>query len=204
MRTEKKWGLGCIIEIGIFLPFLTLILIFVFRLLYTQPTSSIKPSSHLSFFIIGTLVYAGAAGIVLGIVGGLVQTFFPERWDKYRPFNYNLTFWDSFRKTLAFALVLGLYLGLPISLLFDRPTGLFVGLLSVLLLPLYKLNFDISSVAYQLMLRFWLWRTGTLPWNIVTFLNEATERLLLRKVGKDYGFIHALLLDHFASLEKHT
>lgn len=49
-------------------------------------------------------------------------------------------------------------------------------------------------------LRFWLWRTGSLPWNLIAFLDEAAERLLLRKVGASYIFIHRLLLDYFASL----
>jgi len=37
---------------------------------------------------------------------------------------------------------------------------------------------------------------------VVTFLDEAAERLLLRKVGGGYIFVHRLLLDYFASLEK--
>ena len=50
-------------------------------------------------------------------------------------------------------------------------------------------------------LRFWLWRTGSLPWNLIAFLDEAAERLLLRKVGGGYIFVHRLLLEYFASLD---
>ena len=51
-------------------------------------------------------------------------------------------------------------------------------------------------------LRIFLWGAGSLPWNVVAFLDEAAERLLLRKVGGGYIFMHRLLLDYFASLEK--
>ncbi len=50
-------------------------------------------------------------------------------------------------------------------------------------------------------LRFFLWYLRDLPWNLVPFLDEVTNRLLLRKVGGNYIFVHRLLLDYFASLE---
>jgi len=49
--------------------------------------------------------------------------------------------------------------------------------------------------------RFLLWRAGAVPWHYVQFLDYAAERILLRKVGGGYIFIHRLLLDYFASLE---
>lgn len=47
----------------------------------------------------------------------------------------------------------------------------------------------------------WLWCTGSLPWNLIAFLDEAADRLLLRKVGGGYIFVHRLLLEYFASLD---
>ncbi len=81
---------------------------------------------------------------------------------------------------LSIGLLIGLYFGL---LVFG---GLFTGLLGTL---------------RHFTLRFWLWRTGSLPWNLIAFLDEATERLLLRKVGGGYIFVHRLLLEYFASLD---
>ena len=49
-------------------------------------------------------------------------------------------------------------------------------------------------------LRFILSRAGCLPWNLTRFLDHATERILLRKVGGGYIFVHRLLQDYFASL----
>lgn len=38
------------------------------------------------------------------------------------------------------------------------------------------------------------------PWNYVRFLDYATERIFLRKVGGGYIFIHRMLMEYFASL----
>src|SRR5260221_8710329 len=51
------------------------------------------------------------------------------------------------------------------------------------------------------VLRFLLSCRGYLPWNLSSFLDYATERVFLRKVGGGYIFIHRLLLDYFASLD---
>jgi NACHT domain len=50
------------------------------------------------------------------------------------------------------------------------------------------------------VLRVLLWRSGAIPWNYSQFLDFATERILLRKVGGGYIFVHRLLLDYFSSL----
>ncbi len=53
----------------------------------------------------------------------------------------------------------------------------------------------------HVILRLLLLRAGALPWNYPRFLDYAAERILLRKVGGGYIFIHRLLLDYFASGE---
>jgi hypothetical protein len=50
-----------------------------------------------------------------------------------------------------------------------------------------------------IVLRLWFIRNGSTPWNYVRFLDYAAERILLRKVGGGYAFIHQLLLDYFAA-----
>jgi eukaryotic-like serine/threonine-protein kinase len=54
----------------------------------------------------------------------------------------------------------------------------------------------IQHVALRWLLR----ETDALPWNYARFLDYAAERVLLRKVGGGYIFIHRLLLEYFASL----
>jgi hypothetical protein len=55
------------------------------------------------------------------------------------------------------------------------------------------------AVIHHLILRFILTTTGCMPWNCVSFLDYASERIFLRKVGGGYIFIHRLLMDYFAS-----
>ena len=50
-------------------------------------------------------------------------------------------------------------------------------------------------------LRLILWCHGVMPWNYIHFLNYATERRLLQRVGGRYRFIHELLREHFAAME---
>ncbi|HBB32217.1 MAG TPA: hypothetical protein DDZ80_27575 [Cyanobacteria bacterium UBA8803] len=49
------------------------------------------------------------------------------------------------------------------------------------------------------IMRIILWWNGYIPWNYARFLNYATKRIFLQKVGGGYIFIHRLLLEHFAS-----
>jgi len=49
------------------------------------------------------------------------------------------------------------------------------------------------------VLRLWLIHNGSTPWNYVRFLDYAADRILLRKVGGGYMFIHRMLLEYFAA-----
>jgi len=72
--------------------------------------------------------------------------------------------------------------------------------LSVMLL--YGLVLGLSSGLHvalrHYLLRFWLARSGVFPWRAVPFLEDATARILMRRVGGGYSFAHRLLLDFFA------
>lgn len=72
-------------------------------------------------------------------------------------------------------------------------TGLSVGLLAGLL------NGGLAALRHS-VLRFLLWRADSIPRNYPHFLDYAAERILLRKVGGGYIFVHRLLLEYFASL----
>jgi len=49
------------------------------------------------------------------------------------------------------------------------------------------------------VLRLLLIVAGSTPWNYVRFLDQTAERILLRKVGGGYAFLHRMLLEHFAA-----
>jgi hypothetical protein len=76
---------------------------------------------------------------------------------------------------------------------------LFLSVWMVLLLPILLWAGGKASLQH-LVLRCLLVRNRTAPWRYVQFLDEAADRLLLRKVGGGYVFVHRLLLDHFADL----
>ncbi len=57
-------------------------------------------------------------------------------------------------------------------------------------------------VIQHFSLRLVLYITGKIPWNYARFLDYATERTILQRVGGGYRFIHRLLQEHFASLGK--
>lgn len=54
------------------------------------------------------------------------------------------------------------------------------------------------------IIRLLLTRSHLFPWRAPRFLEEATTRILLRRVGGGYSFPHRLLLDYFADLPDKT
>lgn len=48
------------------------------------------------------------------------------------------------------------------------------------------------------VLRLILYCNGHIPWNYARFLDYATDRLFLQRVGGGYRFMHDLLRQHFA------
>jgi hypothetical protein len=57
-----------------------------------------------------------------------------------------------------------------------------------------------AAFVQHFVLRCLLWCAGCIPFNYARFLDYAAERILLRKVGGGYIFIHRLLLEYFARL----
>jgi|GEM_PF-348210 len=66
-------------------------------------------------------------------------------------------------------------------------------------LGFYGLTTGFACIQH-LSLRFILHRYNYISWNYTHFLEYATERIFLQKVGGGYIFVHRLLLEHFAAL----
>ena len=88
--------------------------------------------------------------------------------------------------------------GLSYALSVGLTYRLLAGLLAGLLVGLFKGGL---APFRHYVLRYLLWRTGSVPWRYVQFLDNAAERILLRKVGGGYIFVHRLLLEYFAALD---
>ena len=84
---------------------------------------------------------------------------------------------------------LGVWLGLEWPFWFEP---LVLGLIG-------RLDFGGLTCLQHLVLRLLLIRNGSAPWRYAGFLDYATERIFLRKVGGGYIFIHRLLQDYFAT-----
>jgi hypothetical protein len=97
---------------------------------------------------------------------------------------------------LVGGLVFGLVGGLVFGLIFGLVGGLVAGLVVGLVVGLV---FGGAAYLQHYLLRYLLWRSRAMPWHYVRFLEEASERILLQKVGGGYRFIHPLFLDYFAS-----
>jgi DNA polymerase III delta prime subunit len=108
----------------------------------------------------------------------------------------------------------GLIIGLPIGLAFSGVTFGFsswmnsvtvlelawsIPLSLIITVVLVLLNGGYACLQHM-VLRFVLVYQRHIPWNYERFLDEASERLLLRKVGGGYIFVHRLLLEYLASL----
>lgn len=103
---------------------------------------------------------------------------------------------------LFFGLVGGLFFGLVSEPSFGPGDGLTSGLLGGLLSGLlFGLLGGLFAALQHYTLRFWLWRSGVFPLQAVPFLEDATTRILLRRVGGGYSFTHRLLMDYFADLD---
>jgi hypothetical protein len=91
---------------------------------------------------------------------------------------------------------MGLAYGLSVGLIIGLPIGLIVGIR----------EYGGNTVIQHYILRLWLSRQGILPFpfrdsRLVAYLDAMADRILLRRVGGGWVFIHRYLLEYFASLE---
>ena len=123
-------------------------------------------------------------GLILGLGGGLIgglggglffgQIRVASRWLSELRI-YGLSEW------LIYGLIAGLGLGLI--------GGLIGGLMN-----------GGATCIQHFNLRRILYRKGRIPWNCARFLDYASERLLMKKVGGGYIFYHRMLMEHFAQM----
>ena len=94
---------------------------------------------------------------------------------------------------LAGGLITGLGFGLALQPSLGLTGGLFFGVVSGFI-------FGLRAVIQHYNLRFHLWRTHTFPWKAQHFLDDAVDRIFLRRVGGGYSFVHRLLLNYLAAI----
>jgi len=134
-----------------------------------------------------------AFGLIFGLIGGLIGSNVES---KSSP---NQGIFRSARNAVKLGLFSGLIFGLIGGLIYGLIGGLISGLISTLLMSILS-NAGIACIQH-FVLRMILFSSGHIPWNYARFLDYATERIVLQKVGGGYIFVHRLLLEHFAALE---
>jgi hypothetical protein len=155
---------------------------------------------------IGAAPTAGVLGGLAGVLSGATGA------DVERRLIPNQGIRQSARNVVLFAALGGLIVGVPYGLL-----NLAVGILAVGALPSTAdwlrlgvgagLGFGLlagllpgAACIQHFVLRFVLWASRSLPLRWVSFLNFATHRRLLQRVGGRYRFIHVLLRDHLGEV----
>ncbi len=95
-------------------------------------------------------------------------------------------------KVPAIAIIIGLIVTFSLTFIapdFSKVAGFCTGLILLLLLA----TPSAKQVLAHFWLRHWLSRLKILPWNLNRFLDTATQRLLLKKIGRRYQFMHESL-----------
>lgn len=174
-----------------------------------------------AFWPLALLTFASIGGLIGVMFGGLTSSIletktFPNQGIKLSLINAGkamLVF------TLAFglisALISGVVSGLALVLEGDTPligliNGLIFGIKSFFVMGLMfgategilvALWFGGLDFLQHHTLRLFLWRSGHMPRNYASFLDYASERIFLQKVGGGYIFIHRMLMEYFTTVE---
>jgi DNA polymerase III delta prime subunit len=163
--------------------------------------------------VLGGAIVGGVTGAVMGGTVGILVIFWGAIWIggvSRREVSLRTTPSQGVYRSVRIALISGL-IGMSIVLL----NGLLVGMLfSAVHIGLIlgavggcigglgvALKNGGLAVLQHYTLRLILWFCDSIPLNYVHFLDHAAERILLRKVGGGYIFVHRMLLEYFAGLE---
>ncbi len=160
-----------------------------------------------SYVVLSSAQYNfGPLAILWGAVAFLVGLFTSIRTNavehsKNKP---NKGIWLSLKNSLLLGLGVGMIVGLIflwgewkfVFLTIGQLNAFGLGMLCGLPVAMW---FGLLGFLQHFTLRLILWRRGYTPWRYARFLDYATDRIFLRKVGGGYIFAHRLLLEYFAT-----
>jgi hypothetical protein len=156
--------------------------------------------------LVGGPIGALVGMLFFGLVGLLVSGLSREMMDEQNIDIPNQGIWRSGRYGLVFGLIFGMVGAMVGVLVFGLHGGLIFGLVGLLNVGLPcmligGLSLGGESFMQYFTLRCFLWQANVIPWNFIRFLDYTADRILLRKVGGGYIFVHRLLLEYFATLD---
>ncbi|MGH3906847.1 MAG: hypothetical protein ACRDTE_22095 [Pseudonocardiaceae bacterium] len=151
-----------------------------------------------------SLIFASSFAAACGLIAGLVTGLVPGLVEKRATPNEGIH--RSLRRALALGLPVGLLSGLVFALVFERTSGMMdgigQGLRDGLIVGLaIALFYGGLACLQHISVRSLLVCHQHAPVGYVRFLDEATDRLIMRRTGSGYIFIHRLLLEYLADLD---
>ncbi|MEP0924362.1 NACHT domain-containing protein [Leptolyngbya sp. ST-U4] len=144
------------------------------------------------------LIFGLSFGLIFGLGSGLgtfeiVQRVVPNQGIRTSRRNGNLLgLISGLVSGLSFGLISGLVSGLSFGLISGLVSGLSFGLI-------FGLKYGGAACIQHFTLRQMLHHKGCIPWNYAKFLDFASDRLLMKKVGGGYVFFHRMLMEHLAN-----
>ena len=177
---------------------------------WADRTAGLRDKDRVPEGPLGELVVALGRGLTVGLVIGLIYKLSTGLAVGLsgREISTKTTPNEGIHRSARMAVITGLGAGLGFGLVVGAPLGLGAGLDGALNVGLLTgvigglttgIRYGGRTCLQHLLLRLWLVRNGSAPWRYVKFLDYATERVFLRKVGGGYIFIHPLLQDYFAA-----
>jgi len=158
--------------------------------------------------LIISLIYGLIIGIIVGLIIVLMRALDgPAIESKIYP---NQGIWNSLKNVATISLIIAPLVALFVLVLFwwIKQNGETTAVLPLawyhFLMVALILAFGLGVVTngipvmQHMSLRLVLWANGYAPWNYARFLDYATDRSLMQRVGGRYRFIHDLLRQHLA------
>jgi hypothetical protein len=134
-------------------------------------------------------------GLIVGLIGGLISGLIVAKPRVKQRTIPNQGVRSSVRNCVVVGLIVGLIAALTTMQIFSVNEGFSYGLISGLIVGL---QYGGAACIQHFNLRLILYRADRIPWNYARFLDFASDRLLLKKVGGGYLFYHRMLMEHLA------
>lgn len=154
---------------------------------------TISLCSFAILFIIGTSFFGFSGGIKFELLIVQVEkSIYPNQ---------------GIKKSVLNAMSIGLALGILGSIIYSFFNVLNIAIngvvinIGLIVIFLCMLTFGGKASLQHLVLRLILCFNRNIPWKYAKFLDWASDKLFLQKVGGGYIFIHRSLMEHFAEME---
>lgn len=165
-----------------------------FQIAYPQPDAT--------WLTVKVYAYDGVVGAIAGLIYGLTEGMVGSEIEaKIIP---NQAVWRSALNAFLFSLagaIVGGFIGRVVEGLMDSVEvnkGLIDGM-TIGWIGGFLGGGGLACIKHLILRLMFCW-LGYSPWNYTRFLDHATERLFLQKVGGGYIFVHRMLLEHFAAM----